>query len=269
MDKDQEYQDAFKEAEVVKPEMTEDEAFGLVPEEVNDAKTPAADVPSVAIIMEPGAPTETVADGGDGDAPIGDAMTPEDIQREKSWEGRLKKREEELKAREAELTAAPSAPIDAPDVEEAKAKLAEDFGGEFVDLIATIAAGVARQTIDAIAAEKVQSIDSSIEDVIEQIRDVNERAHFERIYDAHEDFAEIASDTAFQGWVAEDPERARIAAEGNAREIVKLLNDWKAANAPEDNGDDDAEAVRSSGGLKLPEPGPGMNKDYADAWKEF
>lgn len=204
--------------------------------------------------------------------PAEEEVSPEDMQRQKSWEGRLKKREEELKAREAEMMAAPPVQqglVDSAAVDEAKAKLAEDFGDDFVGLIATIAAGMAQQTVDAIAAQKVQSIDSSIAGIIEQIRDANERAHFERIYDAHEDFADIAQSPEFQTWAAEDPERARIAEGGNAREIVKLLSEWKAMSAPEEEpGDDDTEAVRS-GGLKLPAPGPGMSGDYADAWKEF
>jgi hypothetical protein len=290
-----EYQDAFNEEAVAKPEVSEDEAFGLMPEEVNGADTPEGDAPAVAIVIEPEAPAEGEAAMPEA-MPEGEAtvteeaavegepvsqeaseeeVSPEDMQRQKSWEGRLKKREEELKAREAELSAMAEAPetfpaVDDVAVEEAKAKLAEDFGEEFVSLIATIATGMAKKIAAETAEEKAGNIGKDIEGVIEQIRDVNERAHFERIYDAHEDFVEIANDPDFQAWVAEDAERARIVGEGHAREIVQLLNDWKASNAPaeEESGDDDTEAVRS-GGLKLPAPGPGMNKDYADAWKEF
>ena len=52
MDKQKEYEDAFNEEVAAKPEVSEDEAFGLVPDEVNGAETPEA-APAVAIVIEP------------------------------------------------------------------------------------------------------------------------------------------------------------------------------------------------------------------------
>lgn len=60
-----------------------------------------AETPAVAVVIAEGAPAgEMPADAEDKAA-----MSPEDVQRAKSWEGRIKKREAELAAREAELAA--------------------------------------------------------------------------------------------------------------------------------------------------------------------
>ena len=90
---DDEYSAAFAEPEQEKPEVSEDEAFGLLPEPAEDgASTPSEEgaseeAPVVSITAEEPAeeePTEKPA------------MT-KDQQREASWEGRLKAREAELK----------------------------------------------------------------------------------------------------------------------------------------------------------------------------
>ena len=60
-----------------------------------------AETPAVAVVIAEGAPEgEMPADAEDKAE-----MSPQDMQRAKSWEGRIKKREAELAAREAELAA--------------------------------------------------------------------------------------------------------------------------------------------------------------------
>lgn len=60
-----------------------------------------AETPAVAVVIAEGAPAgEMPADAEDNAE-----MSPQDVQRAKSWEGRIKKREAELAAREAELAA--------------------------------------------------------------------------------------------------------------------------------------------------------------------
>ncbi len=123
------FADAFGE-DVQRSEMSEDEAFGLAPEA--DPETPdeseaemaeeaeesaaepaiaesAPNDPAPAETGEAGPAEETavVVEPGAEDAGDVEVMSPEDIQREKSWMGRLKAKEAELKAREeamAELT---------------------------------------------------------------------------------------------------------------------------------------------------------------------
>jgi len=68
------------------------------------------------------------------DAPTEDPETPEDTQRRKSWEGRLRKMEEDLKAREAALSEreAPQTLADGGKAEDGNITLAEGGnGGEF------------------------------------------------------------------------------------------------------------------------------------------
>ena len=80
-----------------------------------------AETPAVAVVIAEGAPAgEMPADAEDKAA-----MSPEDVQRAKSWEGRIKKREAELAAREAEL-AAREAALNGEGVEMAE-------GGEVMD----------------------------------------------------------------------------------------------------------------------------------------
>lgn len=59
----------------------------------------AQTAPDVAVVIAEGAPEGRMP--GDKEVP----MTPQEVQQEKTWAGRLKKREEALKAREAELAA--------------------------------------------------------------------------------------------------------------------------------------------------------------------
>lgn len=80
-----------------------------------------AETPAVAVVIAEGAP----AGGMPADAEDKAAMSPEDVQRAKSWEGRIKKREAELAAREAEL-AAREAALNGEGVEMAE-------GGEVMD----------------------------------------------------------------------------------------------------------------------------------------
>ena len=111
-----EFSAAFNEPDQAKTEQTEDEAFGIAPEnneapgiqeaqaqssdssaaESGDSSAGTAGAPAVAIVVEPGA---------EADGSIEAPTDPKDIQREKTWEGRLRAKEAELKAREEALAA--------------------------------------------------------------------------------------------------------------------------------------------------------------------
>lgn len=313
----QDYADAFNEDQAPAAEQSEDGAFGLLPDDAGGEGVANDGAPAVAIVIPDEAVPEAgaeVAPEGEGAVPAegtvaeeageapaeeqaevaageGDALPVEeqsaaDIQREKSWEGRLKKREAELAAREAELATkssgegeAKAGDVSDEAMQSALAKLSEDFGDEFVSLIATIATGMAQRVAAATADERTGGMSQNVEALIDEIRNVKERAHFERIYDAHDDFVEIANDPAFQAWCAEVPERQSIVEEGHAREIVKLLSEWKATKAAGEEGDepageeqiegDEGDGIRSGGGLRLPDAKPGAKGDYSDAWNEF
>lgn len=93
-----EYRKAFNEGGAV--ESAED--MNVADNETTEAAPEGiAETPAVAVVIAEGAPAgEMPADAEDKAE-----MSPQDMQRAKSWEGRIKKREAELAAREAELAA--------------------------------------------------------------------------------------------------------------------------------------------------------------------
>jgi hypothetical protein len=239
-----------------------------------------------------------------------------EVQRLKSWEGRLKAMEAKLKAAGAdtpeEQTEAVAEAIekaaDATDTpadeekveqiaeqveegsispEQAMKQLAEDFGDDFVRMIEAIATAKAREAGTQVVGELKGTVDEIIGDIV----DSKAKAHFERIAEAHPDFNEIGESEEFKTYIESLPDDQKGAAletiaGGSAKQIVKLLDGFKAANkaggdaAPElteakesivDEVSDDmldaAEGVRSSG-MKLPEQ-PQKSDDYASAWDQF
>lgn len=251
-------------------------------------------------------------DTGSVDEPAGDdGFDPaKERQRLKSWEGRLKALEAQLKGSKTEVEPAASEALEdvaegaeaSGDTELAAAAeqasdavesgemtaadamkmLADDFGEDFVKMIEVIATAKAKEAGGAAAAEKVSEIGKTVDEIINDIVDTKTRTHFERIAEKHPDFAEINDSPAFQAWAAEDPERQRIAQSGSAKEIVGMLDEYKASagsqpepevEVPAAGADpevtaamDDAEGVRSSG-MRLPEqPTP---SGYEDAWDKF
>ena len=250
-----------------------------------------------------------------------------EVQRLKSWEGRLKAMEAKLKAAGADsaeeqkevVSEAIEKAADATDTpadeekveqiaeqvedgqitpEQAMRQLAEDFGDDFVRMIEAIATAKAREAGGAAAEQKFGEIKGTVDEVINDIVDSKARAHFEQIAEAHPDFQEIGASEEFKTYVDSlpdaDKEKAmQVIANGSAKQIVKLLDGFKAANAAgekaggepvgelteaqgesivdeavaEDPALDAAEGVRSSG-MKLPEE-PKAGGNYEDAWNDF
>ncbi len=248
-----------------------------------------------------------------------------EIQRLKSWEGRLKAMEAKLKAAgadsEEEQTEAVAEAIEkaadatesvadeekveqiAEQVEEgdlsvqqAMKQLAEDFGDEFVKMIEAIATAKAREAGVKAVDEKVGEIKGTVDEIIADITDTKTRTHFEAIADRHPDFQEVGDSEEFKTYIESMPDDQKgqaleVIAGGSAKQIIKLLDGFKAAGAAgakagmeqpaelteasesivdeavEDSAMDAAEGVRSSG-MKLPEA-PAKADDYEAAWQEF
>lgn len=268
------------------------------------------DVPADAPAEAPAAAAEDApVDPVAADPAVGEA----DAQRERSWEGRLKAREAELAKRAAELDAreaALSAPAAAADdgqaalvidvapaegdvpenVAAAIAQMTEDFGPEFVDAIKAMAMHFGGRA----AGDSVGAVSKNIDDVVAAIKDASIRDHFERILDRHEDFFDAYQSPEFGAWRDALPEdekadALRIEQNGSAREVIKLLDRFKAgrdagtdkvnseAAAAEaaaevdpwaDEAVADAEGVRNSGLRLPPEVNPTNNDDYLDAWNK-
>lgn len=256
-------------------------------------------------------------EGGD------DAMDmAKEIQRLKSWEGRLRAMEAKLKSAGADTEEeqqeavaeaiekaadATDTPADEEKVEQiaeqveegqispeqAMRQLAEDFGDDFVRMIEAIATAKAREAGARAVDEKVGEIKGTVDEIINDITDSKAKAHFEKIADAHPDFQEVGDSEEFKIYIESLPDEQKgqaleTIANGSARQIIRLLDGFKAANArggnaePElteakgesivdeavdDSAMDAAEGVRSTG-MKLPDA-PEKADDYASAWDQF
>lgn len=294
-------------------EQTDDEAFGLTPPDQAGGETPGADTATVTAdsggeeVPAEGAPAEMPEEGGelpadpglpaepsDGEAEI----SPEDEQRAKSWEGRLRKREEELAAREAELKAMEermaggeaadegesaaeemaemeSPGGDADDMagsefespEQAVAWATENFGPEFV------------KVIDLIVESRIKSgmgdVDSRLSGVLQRIEDRDVRDHFREIARAKPDFLSVVKSPEFGDWRAGHEQAdhyAQVMQDGTADDVIAMLQAFDDSQNQVDGTivDDAAEGVRSTGaGLVLPEEAKGAADDYLSAFKEF
>ena len=187
-----------------------------------------------------------------------------EMQRMKSWEGRLKKMEADLKkgkstvetpAQEAleqvseeaedegneqlsEAAEELSEKVESGEMspEEAINALTEDFGEPFVKMIEIIARKIAGEAGSKSASDAMGSLSQKTQDIIDHIQSKDERAHFKSIAAAHPDFREIADSEGFKAWLAEDPKREEVAGAGggDADAVVKLIQDYKASTGATD-----------------------------------
>lgn len=267
---DAEFAAGFNEDQPRAPEQSDDDVFGRTggddnaapandapaagdkpndPDQQTDDAEGAADGgaeganPAVAVVIAPDAAGGTdVAPEGQG----GDPTDPKEIQRQKSWEGRMKKREEELAAREkalaerehakpalgeagespaeeagetgaaeeqetaAAVTGAAQAVKDGTMTPEHAIKtLTEDFGPEFANLLNVLIEHKANEVAGKISDEKVGGVSKTVDTLINEIIDDRQRDHFESIEDAHPDFMELAESPAFQDWIDSMPDDER------------------------------------------------------------
>lgn len=215
----------------------------------------------------------------------GEQISPEDLQRQKSWEGRLRKREEELAAREAALGSgngdAQSAADDA-EIAEIRQRLTEDFGDEFVGMISKLAAYEARKLAAEDFDSKLNPIQQTISQAIQDVHAAFESMHFGAIADAHENFQDIINSPEFGAYInglsGEEQEAAQaVLANGTPKQVINLLNAYKdsleqkAEQVGPDSSVDDAldaaEGVRGSSPVQLPGRVPvGDEDEYRAAW---
>lgn len=318
----QAFADAFAQEDSAKHTPSDDEVFGLGAEAAEPAAAEAVEPVQEAAASESTesavGPTNTdAAESQPASESAPDAavvITPEvaedeptdpkELQRKKSWEGRLRAKEAELKAREEALKG--DAPGDAADhpsesgepavqeaaadaveavseqvesgemtVDQAMAALGNDFGPDFTKMLGVLIKSQAQEIATKLADEKVGTVRQEVDGLVNEIVDGQKREHFELISDAHPDFMDVAGSPEFKAYVDSLPGSEQQAAQqviesGSARQINKLLTAFKQAKVVEPDDTqaiDDAEGVRS-GGLKIPEK-PVESTNYEDAWNEF
>lgn len=290
------YAAAFNEEDAAKNEPSEDEAFGIEPETPEPVAEDGAEGQSsepvdVAIVVDGGdlekqaedaAAKQTAEEAaetpaqdnaaeeaaeGEGDASQVQAPSVDmekEVQRLKSWEGRLKAMEAKLKAagtdtqeEEQEVVSeaiekaadATDTPADEEKVEQiaeqvedgtitpeqAMRQLAEDFGDDFVKMIEAIAVAKAREAGGAAAEEKVGQLRGTVDEVIADIVDTKAKNHFEQIAAQHPDFQEIGASEEFKQFIDGMPEADKetamnVVANGSAKQINQLLSKFKDSN---------------------------------------
>lgn len=290
------FADAFNEEYQPRHEPSEDEAFGLSepgnPEEVkaeDGSDGQGAEPADIAIMIDGGDlehqaeqaqakdsaeeaaetpsqnnPAEEQAEG-EGDPGKVQAPTVDmekEVQRLKSWEGRLKAMEAKLKAAgattpeevqedvgEAIEQAADKAPTDAAEEqveqiaeqvengqmtpEQAMKQLAEDFGDDFVRMIEAIAVSKAQEAGGKAAEEKVGQLRGTVDEVIADIVDTKAKQHFEQIAAVHPDFQDIGASEQFKAYIEALPEADKeqamqTIASGTSKQINQLLSNFKS-----------------------------------------
>ena len=294
---DREFSKAFNEEDVtdesVGNEVSLTAAEGMSDDDMGavviDAETAVNDAAEEAGIDtsagQPDLIAEAAAEGETVGEEQAEQLSPEDLQRQKSWEGRLRKREEELAAREAALgsgngEAQPAA--DDAEIAEIRQRLTEDFGDEFVGMISKLAAHEARKLAAEDIDSKLNPIQQTIAQAIQDVHAAFESMHFGAIADAHENFQDIINSPEFGAYInglsGDEQEAAQAVLEGGTpKQVIGLLNAYKdsleqkAEQVGPDSSVDDAldaaEGVRGSSPVQLPGRVPvGDEDEYRAAW---
>ena len=220
------------------------------------------------------------ADGGQPDI-------EKEVQRLKSWEGRLKAMEAKLKgsaspeAGESGEQAAADAleqvsdQTENPQLEEAAEvmaeavesgemtasqamkQLAEDFGEDFVRMIEAVATAKAREAGEKVIGEKVGELSKTVDQIIEDLVDGKAKSHFKAIADKHPDFNDVGQSPEFKSYIdglpeSERAEAQRVASGGAAEEVIKLLDGYKASTrkAPSQEDTSTDEAMDAAEGVR-------------------
>lgn len=291
---DREFSKAFNEEDVtdesVGNEVSLTAAEGMSDDDtgavVIDAKTAVNDAAEEAGIDTSAGQPDLIAESETGGEEQAEQLSPEDLQRQKSWEGRLRKREEELAAREAALGSGgngevPAAADDA-EIAEIRQRLAEDFGDDFVGMISKLAAYEARKLAAEDFDSKLNPIHQTIAQAIQDVHAAFESMHFGAIADAHENFQEIINSPEFGAYInglsGDEQEAAQAVLEGGTpKQVINLLNAYKDSleqkaeqvgpDASVDDALDAAEGVRGSSPVQLPGRVPvGDEDEYRAAW---
>ena len=294
---DREFSKAFNEEDVtdesVGNEVSLTAAEGMSDDDtgavVIDAKTAVNDAAEEAGIDtsagQPDLIAEAAAEGETVGEEQAEQLSPEDLQRQKSWEGRLRKREEELAAREAALNSGngeeqPAA--DDAEIAEIRQRLTEDFGDEFVGMISKLAAHEARKLAAEDIDSKLNPIQQTIAQAIQDVHAAFESMHFGAIAEAHENFEQIINSPEFGAYInglsGDEQEAAQaVLANGTPKQVINLLNAYKdsleqkaeqvGSDTSVDDALDAAEGVRGSSPVQLPGRVPvGDEDEYRAAW---
>ena len=160
--------------------------------------------------------------------------------------------------------------------DEATKQLTEDFGEDFVKMIAALVDKKATEIAGKTVADGVQKVSEEVKQINSSIADKEERKHFETITDAIPEFYDQVKSPEFSAFVEAGDEKVKQAAQaGSAKDVIALMKKFAAASvkpgaAPEveDPALSAAAGVRS-GAMRLPDtPGNANQDDFEGAWAE-
>ena len=223
-----------------------------------------------------------------------------EVQRLKSWEGRLKAREAQLKEREDAQHDSPAGEVNeeqaaqaltdaaqqvaqgAP-LDEALQAIGNDFGEDFAQalskLVLTQVNNAVQEYMGGQVEQRFARVSDDVSAIVEAIRNDKQREHFELIAEQHPDFLEVGQSEDFQRWVDGKGQEAKdIVNAGSARQVCALLHEFKKGQQqgdPEQPATPDAQPDAGAGavavvgraaGLRLPAK-PAASDDYLSAWE--
>jgi hypothetical protein len=220
---------------------------------------------------DPALPGEAAADPEAAAPSAPQVDLDKEMQRLRSWEGRLRAMEAKIKAGAGADAAAPAQPGDAgeeavgealekvaegtdnPELSEAAEEvaeavesgemtaaqamkqLAEDFGEDFVRMIEVVATAKAREAGEKVIGEKVGELSKTVNEIIDDLVDGKAKSHFKAIAEKHPDFNEVGQSPEFKAYIEGLPESERAdaqrIAQGGSSDEVIKLLDGYKASA--------------------------------------
>ena len=162
----------------------------------------------------------------------------QELQRTKSWDGRLSAKDRELAALRQELEAIKAKSAETKDPEDPTADEAIDaFLKEFPELAAPIQKMIEKATktrSKELVTDIEGRIESKIKPIAQTVQETTVEKHINAIRTAHTDFDEIVQSGNLQTWINEQPGYMQPALQavydqGTTKDVIDLIAQYKTA----------------------------------------
>ena len=204
--------------------------------------------------------------------------TPEEAQRRKSWEGRLRKREEELRAKEQELLALQQQEPpkqEEPEIDEDDSEwreLVDELGEDLALKVRNQSKKVTQSALQSEIGKVRQEMRQSIEPLTQQQQESQARQHTQTILQAHPDAFDLVQRGEIQAWVEDQPRYLQPAyqqmvEQGSAEDVVDMLDTFKQSRGKAPQRKAPSQAVRSRKGGRV-RTAAAPKDDFDAAWDE-
>jgi hypothetical protein len=177
-------------------------------------------------------------DGKDNDNKDYRALYEQELQRTKSWDGRLSAKDRELATLKQELATAKAKEAEQKEADDPTTDEAiEAFLKEFPELAAPIQKMIEKATKTR-SKELVTDIEGRIENrlkpIAQTVQEGSVEKHLKAIRSAHSDFDDIVKSGTLQTWINEQPAYMQSALQavydaGTTQDVIDLLSQYKTA----------------------------------------